>query len=145
MSRHSYNQPRTPIDTFEVPGLVPDDEVAFMESAQHQPTGEAPAPLNFEIPALVPDEEPVAQRELESTNPGVLGFSIPKPREAPAAREASTQYAYRSQRREEIDHFMDLADAAAQEREQRTQQNVQYGLARRAVGGVVHQPPRPPV
>jgi len=145
MSRHSYNQPRPSIDTFEVPGLVPDDEVASVESEQYQPVSEAPAPLSFEIPALVPDEEPVAQRELESTSPGVLGFSIPKPREAPAAREASTQYAYRGQRRQEIDHFMDLADSLAQEREQRTQQNVQYGLARRAVGGVVHQPPRPPV
>lgn len=142
MSRHSYNQPRPSIDTFEVPALAPDDELAFVESEQNQPVAEVVAPLDFEIPALVPDEEPVAPRELESTNPGVLGFNIPRPREAPVAREASTQYAHRGQRREVIEHFTDLADAAAEAREQRKQQTVQYGLARRAVGGIVQHPPR---
>lgn len=141
MPRHSFDQPKPPIENFVVPELAPEDDEPYVASEVAQPVTQEVSPLAFEVPGLVPDEEPVEVAPLESTSPGVLGFAIPKAKPQAPTREASTQYAYGSQRREIIEHFTDLA---AQAEHNRQDQVAQYGLARHALGATGHHPPAPP-
>lgn len=139
MPRHLQESPPQPaLENFEVPGLVPDDEQLY-ETEVPQPTQDkSDAVAEFKIPELVPDDEPVEARPLESSSAGVLGFNIPRPSAAPQKREQSTGYAYGGQRREQIEHFTELAQNAERKRRE---QAVEQGLAARALDTTVY--PRP--
>ncbi len=114
-------------------------------------TFEAPT-KEFIVPQLVPDTEPVeAQDTHETTNPGVLGFTIPKvetssadPKKAEGRKDPYYSGGYVGMtRREAIDFDMERNRQAEERREA---QRAQLQLARQALAQVprpVHQPLRP--
>ena len=147
----AFETPPQPYEGMEIPGLVPDDELtntdidaAFEHSVdtsintQAEPRVESPGDaLPFEIPELVPDDEYVPPAQLESTSPGALGFSIPRPRTPAPQRERSTMYAYGKQRAEQIQEVLDLA----REREaQKEQSRAAYELSRQALSQTMRRP-----
>lgn len=72
--------------------------------------------LPFTIPELVPDEEPVPVPKLESTNPGVLGFRIPRPTSRRSGGYGGLSSPERSQRRREIEAAMAFIEQKEAER-----------------------------